>query len=184
MVVAERGMGNDERLHRRRVLLHEVGDARRAVDHDLVGEPPEAFAIERLVMGEMLAEGPMLVEQGHSDRGIGIEHLLCGDDLDLVGIDVEPEFAERNLLAGVVHALQDGEIPIGAAVEPSGRGHDAARSFPRRRWNSSWNTGKISPRLLTLRMERCAPPVRRRSYSVHSAESGIAPDWPSSPTSR
>src|SRR5262245_29291258 len=135
-------------------------------------------------MGEMLAEGPMLVEQGHADRGICIEHLLGGDDLDLVGIDVEPELAERDLLAGVVHALQDREIPVGAAVEPFAGGHGAARSFPRRRWNSSWNTGMISPRLLTLRMERCAPPVRRPSYSVHSAESGIAPDWPASPTSR
>src|SRR5262245_46758257 len=182
VVVTEGGMGDHERLHRRRVLLHQVGDARRAVDHDLVGQALDALAIERLVMGEMLPERPMLVEQGHADRGIGIEHLLGGDDLDLVGIDVEPELAERNLLAGVVHALQDGEIPVGAAVEPSG--HGAARSFPRRRWNSSWNTGKISPRLLTLRMERCAPPVRRRSYSVQSAESGIAPDWPSSPTSR
>src|SRR5262245_3367613 len=184
MVVTEGGMSDHERLHRRGILLHEVGDARRAVDHDLVGEPPETFSIERLVMGEMLAEGPVLVEQRHADRGIGIEHLLRGDDLDLVGIDVEPELAERNLLAGIVHALQDGEIPVGAAVEPFARGHDAARSFPRRRWNSSWNTGKISLRLLTLRMERCAPPVRRPSYSVHSAESGIAPDWPASPTSR
>src|SRR5262249_19623147 len=184
MVVTERGMGDHERLHRRRVLLHEVGDARRAVDHDLVGETLEALAIERLLMGEVLSKGPMLVEQGHADRGIGIEHLLGGDDLDLVGINVESELAERNLLARLVHALQDGEIPVGAAVEPFGRAHDAARSFPRRRWNSSWNTGKISPRLLTLRMERCAPPARRPSYSVHSAESGIAPDWPASPTSR
>src|SRR5262245_35195258 len=184
MVVTERGMEDTETLVRRGILLHEVGDARRAVDHDLVGEPPETSSIERLVMGEMLAEGPVLVEQRHADRGIGIEHLLGGDDLDLVGIDVEPKLAERNLLAGVVHPLQDGEIPVGTAVEPFARGHDAARSFPRRRWNSSWNTGKISLRSLTLRMERCAPPARRRSYSVHNAESGIAPDWPASPTSR
>ena len=43
-------------------------------------------------MREMLAERPVLVEQRHADRGIGIQHLLGGDDLDLVGIDVEPEF--------------------------------------------------------------------------------------------
>ena len=67
----------------------------------------------------------MLVEQRHADRGIGIEHLLGGDDLDLVGIDVEAELAERDLLAGVVHALEHGEIPVGALVQTRmrGRGH-------------------------------------------------------------
>src|SRR6266487_3919880 len=38
MIVAEGGMRDDQRLHRRSVLLHEVGDAGRAVDHDLIGE--------------------------------------------------------------------------------------------------------------------------------------------------
>ena len=57
----------------------------------------------------------------------------------------ESELAERNLLARVVHSLQDGEIPVGAAVEPFGRAHDAARSFPRRRWNSSWNGRRAQP---------------------------------------
>jgi hypothetical protein len=43
-----------------------------------------------LMMCEMLAERPMLVEQRHAGRGVRIQHLLGGDDLDLAGIDVEP----------------------------------------------------------------------------------------------
>ena len=64
------------------------------VDDDLVGQAPQALAVERLVMGEMLAERPVLVEQRHADRGIGVEHLLGRDHLDLVRIDVEPQFAD------------------------------------------------------------------------------------------
>src|ERR1700738_190996 len=156
VIMAERRMSDDERLHRRRVFLHQVGNARRAVDHDLIGETLQALAIERFVMREMLAEGPMLVEQGHSDRRVGIEHLLGGDDLDLIRIDVEAEFAERDLLAGVVRPLQDRVIPVGALVQKPARwrSHGVARSCDPRRWKSSWNTGKISLRLLTLRIER------------------------------
>ena len=111
VVVAEGGVRDHQRLHRRGVLLHEVGDARDGVDDDLVGEAHQALAIERLVMGEVLAERPVLVEQRHADRRIGVQHLLGGDDLDLVGIDVEPELVLRDLLAGVVDALERGESP-------------------------------------------------------------------------
>ena len=134
MVVAERRVGDHQRLHGRGVFLHQIGNARRAVDHDLIGEPHESLAVERLVVGKMLAERPMLVEQRHADRGIGIQHLLRGDDLDLVGIDVEPQFRSRNLLAGVVDALQRREIPVRSFEQSFGcRGHGAAFSCLRRR---------------------------------------------------
>jgi len=35
-----------------------------------------------------------------------IQHLLGGDDFDLVRIDVEAEFVKRDVLAGVVDALE------------------------------------------------------------------------------
>src|SRR6185437_13092327 len=79
-------------------------------------------------MREALAEAPVAVHQRQADRGIGIEHLLGGDDLDLVGVDVEPEFAEGDLLDRLVHALQRGEIPVRpleqrlAVVEQNERG--------------------------------------------------------------
>ena len=38
MIVTERGVRDHQRLHGRGVFLHEVGNARRRVDHDLVGE--------------------------------------------------------------------------------------------------------------------------------------------------
>ena len=55
-----------------------------------------------LVVGEPLAERPVPVHQRHADRGIGVEHLLGGDDLDLIGIDVEPELAEGDLAHRIV----------------------------------------------------------------------------------
>ena len=50
MVMAEGGMGDDQRLHRRRIFLHEIGDAGRTVDDDFIGEAAQALAIERLVL--------------------------------------------------------------------------------------------------------------------------------------
>ena len=112
VVVAERGVGDHQRLHRGRVLLHDVADAWIGVDHDLIGEPLHAGAVHRLVAGEVLAERPVLVEQRHADRGIGIQHLLGADDLDLVGIYVQPKLADRDLLDRVMHALDGAELPV------------------------------------------------------------------------
>src|SRR3954451_4868772 len=104
----------------------------------------------------------MLVEQRHADRRIGIQHLCGVDDLDLVRIDGEPEIYRRHLLGGIRDALQGVKIPIGA-FEQAFR-HGAAFSWAvSRRWNRSWNTGKISLRSLTLRIESGAPLLRRRS---------------------
>ena len=114
MVVAEGGVRDHQRLHRRGVLLHQVGNAGRGVDHDLIGEPHQALAVERLMVGEMLAERPVLVEQGHADRRIGVQHLLGGDDLDLVWIDAQAELVPGDLFAGIMDALQGQEIPIRA----------------------------------------------------------------------
>ena len=85
-------------------------------------------------MGEVLAERPVLVEQRHADRRIGVQHLLGGDDLDLVGIDIEPQLGSRNFLAGIVDTLQGREIPVRPLKQPLDcLGHDATFScFPRR----------------------------------------------------
>ena len=102
MVMAERRVRDHQRLHRHGVLLHDVADAGVGVDHDLIGEALHARAVHRLVAGEVLAERPVLVEQRHADRRIGVEHLLGADHLDLVRIDVEPQFVDRDLLDRVV----------------------------------------------------------------------------------
>ncbi len=106
MVVTEGRVRDHQRLHGRGIFFHQIGNARRAVDHDLIGEAHKPFAVERLVMREVLAERPVLVEQRHAGRGIGIQHLLRGDHLDLVRVGVEPEFGSRNLLARIVDTLQ------------------------------------------------------------------------------
>ena len=117
VVMAERRVGDDQRLHRGRVLLHDVADAGVGVDDDLVGEAAHAPAVTGFVLGEVLAERPMLVEQRHADRRIGVEHLLGGDDLDLVRVGVEAEFPGRDRLDRVVDALDGPEVPVGALEE-------------------------------------------------------------------
>ena len=124
VVVAECSVGDDQRLHRRRVLLHDVADAWIGVDHDLIGEALHAGAVHRLVAREVLAERPVLVEQRHADRGIGVEHLLGADDLDLVGIGIEAEFADRDLFDRIVHALDGAELPV-RTLEQRALGPDA-----------------------------------------------------------
>src|SRR5262249_46548219 len=129
--------------HGRRILLHEIGDAGRTVDDDLISKAAQAPAVESLVMGKMLAEGPVLVKERHADRGIDVEHLLGGDDLDLVGIDGEAQLVDGDLFAGIVNALERLEVPVGAFVEPLHRRLPHEPTFPSagRRWKRSWNTG-------------------------------------------
>ena len=100
-----------KRLHGHGIFFHDVADARIRVDDDLVGEALQALAVERLVKGEALAEAPMLVHQRQADRGVGIEHLLGGDHLDLHRIDIEPEFVERDPLDRVIDLAQPGDNP-------------------------------------------------------------------------
>ena len=118
----------------------------------------------------------MPVHQRHADRGVGIEHLLGGDDLDLVGIDVEAELAQRDLAHRVVDLLDQLESPLrpveqGAHVALA-LGELLARVVAN--WNclpqaaalsaenSSWNTGKMSSGDATRRMAKFR---RRRATS-------------------
>src|SRR5262245_49293162 len=109
-------------------------------------------------MREVLAVRPMLVEQRQAAGGIGIQHLLRRDDLDLVGIDAQPEFGSRNLIARIVDALQRVKAPIRSFEQASrGRSHGTAFTCLGRRWKRSRKTGNISERLMTLRIDSGAP---------------------------
>ena len=55
----------------------------------------------------------MPVHQRQADRGIGVEHLLGRDDLDLDRVDVEPQLVERDVLDRVMDLAQLVEIPFG-----------------------------------------------------------------------
>ncbi len=137
VVVAEGGMRHDERLHRHGVLFEQVGNAGARIDHDLVGQRRIAVAVHGLFAREQLAERPMVVHQRHAERGIGVQHLLGRDHLDLVGIDVELEIVQRDLLDRLVGAVERGEIPFRFGEEIAAH---AASVF----LNSSRNTGKMS----------------------------------------
>jgi hypothetical protein len=65
-------------------------------------------------VGEALAERPVPVHQRHADRGVGIEHLLCRDDLDLVGVDIEPELTQRDVTHRIVGLADQIEAPLRA----------------------------------------------------------------------
>ncbi len=90
-VVAVGRVGDHQRLHRGRVLLHQVADAGVGVDDDLVGQAHLAAPVAALVGDEFLAVAPVAVVHRHADRGVGVHHLLGGDDLELVRIGVERE---------------------------------------------------------------------------------------------
>ena len=142
MVVAEGGVGDDQRLHRRRVFFHDVADARVGVDHDLIGETAQAFLVMGFVRDELLSERPMVVIQRHPDGRICVEHLFGCDDLDLVGVHVESKAAAGDLLAGVVDVLDQTDVPIGAREEERALAHGAPCAAPGAlRSNSSRNTG-------------------------------------------
>ena len=89
VVVPERGMSNDQRLHGHGVLFHDVADAWVGIDDDFVSKPASAAAIQRLILQQAFAERPMPVHQRHPNGGIGVEHLFRGDDLDLYRIEIE-----------------------------------------------------------------------------------------------
>ncbi len=117
VVMAESRVRDDQRLHGHGVLFHEVGDAGVGVDHDLVGEARIALAVERLVAGEALPERPVVIEDRHADRGVGVEHLLGADQLDLVGIGVQAHLADGDLFDRVVGAPDRREVPLAGPEE-------------------------------------------------------------------
>ena len=112
-VVPETGVSDDQSLHRHRVLVHQIGDAGVRVDHDFVGERLITLAVGLLVADELLPVAPMRVADRKSDAGIGDEHLLGADDLDLVGIGVE-SVSGGALSDGPLVALDQTEIPFRA----------------------------------------------------------------------
>lgn len=113
VVMAESGMRGHQRLHRHGVFFHEIGDAGIGIDHQLIGKTAVALTVVMLLIGKALAEGPVLVHERHADRGIGVEHLFGGDDLQLVRVDAEAHFFERDLLDRVVSTRQRRKIPVG-----------------------------------------------------------------------
>ena len=129
VVVTEGGVGDHERLHRHRVLLHAIADAWVGVDDDLVGERGIALAVERLVAREALAVRPVGIHQRHADRRIGVEHLLGRDDLDLVGEDVEAELLAGDFVDRVVDPVDGLEVPLGAVEQETARGARLQRRF-------------------------------------------------------
>ncbi|EWS64292.1 hypothetical protein Y695_02465 [Hydrogenophaga sp. T4] len=98
-VVAVAGVRDHQRLHGHGVLFHQVGDAGIGVDHDLVGQPHLTAPVVFLGRDELLAEGPVAVVDRHAHRGVGIDHLFGGDDLQLHRVGVQSEVARhaRNL---------------------------------------------------------------------------------------
>ena len=164
VVMAEGGVGDHQRLHRRRVLLHHVGDARIGVDDDLVGQSHQAAAVARLLLGEVLAEGPVLVEQWHADRGIGIEHLLGGDDLDLVRVPRQAEFGPGHGFAGIVDAPDRLEVPVIAGKQQLAR-------FGCCRLRAAQARDHVGPSL-----RRCLASPRGEAYRSASARASLRPN--------
>ena len=113
-VVAVGGMRDDQRLHRHRVLLHQVADAGVAVDDDLVGQAHVAALVVLLGGDELLAVAPVAVVHRHAHAGVGVHHLLGGDDLQLVRVGVQAEALGR-VADDLVVLLDQLEGPVARA---------------------------------------------------------------------
>ena len=98
-------------LHGRGVLLHQIADAGVGIDHDFIGQAHVAAPVFFLGGDELLAIAPVPVVDRHADRGIGVHHLLGGDDFQLVRIGVQAK-ALRGLAYRVVVALYQLEGPV------------------------------------------------------------------------
>ena len=154
-VVAVGRVRDDERLHRHRVLLHQVGDAGVAVDDDLVRQPHVAAAIVLLGRDELLAVAPVAVVHRHADRRVGVHHLLGGDDLELVRIGVEAE-ALRGVADDLVVALDQLERPVARARQRRIRPRRERRSG---RWSGLSSTCRDHA-------AACAPSFLNRSRNT------------------
>ena len=117
VVVAESGVGEHQHLHGHGILFHDVADAGIGIDHDLIGQRPVAALVHRIFARKMLAERPVPVHLRHSDRCVGVQHLLGGDDLDLVGVNVEPHLADRDFFDGGERLFQEVVVPLRALIE-------------------------------------------------------------------
>ena len=117
-VVAVGGVGDHERLHRRRVLLHQVADAGVGVDDDLVRQAHLAAPVAALVGDEFLSVAPVAVVHRHADRRVGVHHLLGGDDLELVRVGVEREALRggADLLVVLLDQLERPVARVGQGV--------------------------------------------------------------------
>ena len=146
-VVAIGGMGDHQRLHRHRVLLHQVADAWVGVDHDLVGQSHVAALVVLLGADELLAVAPVAVSHRHAHAGIGIHHLLGSDDLELVRVGIETK-APGRVADHVVVVVDQLEGPVAgrsqALDRPALRQRAAQRAFlavrriaRRHRWRHS-----------------------------------------------
>src|SRR3546814_18153269 len=119
-------------------------------------------------MDELLAERPVLVEQGHARGRIGVQHLLGGNHLDLVGIGVQLQRAFGHFCHGLVDPADEVEIPV-AAVEQqafAGSAHACpAVSRAARFRNSSRNTGRSEESRVG---KECVSTCRYRWSPYHS----------------
>src|SRR4029077_3811533 len=108
----------------------------------------------------------MIVHQRHCKRGVSIEHLFGRNNLDLVGIDIELQIVQRNLLDRFVGAIERGEVPFHFGEEELA--HAVASAF----LNSSWKTGKMSDGLAM----RLVAKFGQSSATVRYARQSSAPE--------
>ncbi len=155
-VVAVAGVGDHQRLHRQRVLLHQVGDAGIGVDHDLVGQAHLAAAVGLLGRDELLAEGPVVVVDRHADRGVGVDHLLGGDHLDLVGVGVQAVHSpwamraiswSKRSSSGKLHSEVSRDESVGSCFLSLEQLPEHGVDVRRPRRSAAWRNGDAAPSL-------------------------------------
>ena len=113
MIVSEGRVGSYQGLNGHGVFFHQIGDAGIGVDDQFIGKATMPLAIQMFLENEALAEGPVLVHQRHAYGGVSVEHLLGGDDLELVRIGIQMQVFDGDPLDRIIGTGNLIEIPVG-----------------------------------------------------------------------
>jgi len=133
-------VGHHQCLHADGVFFHQVGDAWVGVNHNLVGQPHLATGVGLLGAEEVFTVGPMVITQRHTDRRVGIHHLLSGDHFDLVGVCVQG-ITRRDPTDFLVIGLDQLKGPLGAGGNGLALSLFFGGHVTNLRWKSSRKTG-------------------------------------------
>ena len=101
-IVAVTGMGNNQGLHGHGVIFHQIGYTRIRVDNNFVSKPLLPLFVGLAIGDKLLSVTPVWVAHGQPGIGIGIQHLLEGDYLDLVGKGIQFKFIVGDIGDGFV----------------------------------------------------------------------------------
>ena len=114
-VVVTVDVGDRQDLQTKRVVAHQIREARVGIDHELVRQADDPVVVHGLGLLVALAVAPVGIVRGHAVIGGVPEHLPVIADLELLRIAGEPELLDPLANRGVP-VLEILDVPVGHAL--------------------------------------------------------------------